>query len=143
MGKDFCLLAVDPGTAKCGLAVLDSRGNILDKEVCTSDELAARAADLMQRFPGTDRIAVGSGTGSKQAVETLRDAAGLPGEVMTVEEKNTTLDARKIYQKENPRPWPLRLVPFGLFSLPRDMDAYAAAAIGLNYLRKTGGRQEE
>jgi len=128
-------LAVDPGRSKCGLAVMTSAGEVLSKAAVPAKDVAAAAADLWE-CGGFDKIVMGSGTGSAEVAEKLRAIAALPSPIVMVPEKNTTLEARAIYERENPRAWPLRIIPRWLFAPPADLDAYAAIAIGLRYIKE-------
>ncbi len=130
----FVFLSVDPGTAKCGLAVMDSRGAALEIMESKPETLSADLEDIIERFERIDRIVIGDGTGYKKTAETVKSFFGDKMPIIQAHEKNTTLEARRLYEKENPRPWPARLVPFGLFGLPGDMDAWAAVVIGRRYI---------
>ena len=128
------LLAIDPGTRKCGIAVLHPDGTALEKRVAPLEGLKNELEDIFGRRDDIDAVVVGSGTGSAKVIEIIRSIGAAPGSIEKIQERNTTLDARKLYEKDHPRPWPLRMLPFGLFGLPDGMDAYAAVAIGLLYL---------
>ncbi|MFA6447993.1 MAG: pre-16S rRNA-processing nuclease YqgF [bacterium] len=132
----YKFLAVDPGSGKCGLAVMTSDGAALGKLVAPAGNVAEAAADLANRFGGVDLVVVGSGTGGAAVADKLRAHAGLPSRAVLSPEQNTTLEARLLYERENPRPLPLRLIPRWLFAPPADLDAYAAVAIGLRYLKE-------
>lgn len=130
----FKFLAVDPGSKKCGLAVMTSDGETLEKLVAPAESVADAAAALAGRHSGIDRIVIGSGTGCAAAVEKLKSAAGLPGRLETAAEKNTTLDARLLYDAENPSRWPFGRFFRWLLAPPKGIDDYAAVAIGKRYL---------
>jgi len=132
----YKLIAVDPGRGKCGVAAMRSDGSVMEKCVCAVDAVAGTAAGLAARADGIDRIVVGSGTGSAAVAARLRNTPGLPARIELMPEKNTTLEARVIYEREHPAAWPLRIIPRWLFAPPRDLDAYAAVAIGLRYLKQ-------
>jgi hypothetical protein len=132
----YKFLAVDPGRKKCGLAVMTSDGATLGKQVVPTDAVAGAAAELAGRFGGIELIVIGGGTGSAEVADKLRASGALPSSVVTSPEQHTTLDARLIYERENPRAFPLRLIPRWLFAPPADLDAYAAVAIGLRYLKE-------
>lgn len=136
---DFIFLAIDPGTAKCGLAVMDSAGAVIEIIETKTDRLEADISDILKRYGRIDRVAIGDGTGHKETAAAVRRAAGGGLEIIPVREKNTTLEARRLYLEANPRPWPARLIPFGLFGLPEEMDAWAAVAIGRNYIDSLRG----
>ena len=132
----FEFIAVDPGRAKCGLAVMSSDGDVVEKLVAPTENLTGIASELTRSHPGVDRIVIGSGTGSGGIVEKLRSSSGLPGRIETVAEKNSTLEARRLFEKEHPLPWPLRILPYWIFSSYKGIDAYAAVIIGERYLKE-------
>jgi hypothetical protein len=132
----FNFLAVDPGRKKCGLAIMTSDGGVIAKQTASAADVAVAAAGLVKQNGGVERIVIGGGTGSAEVAEKLRASDALPSTIVTSPEQNTTLDARAIYELENPRAWPMRLIPRWLFAPPADMDAYAAIAIGLRYLKE-------
>ncbi len=131
----YKLIAVDPGRGKCGVAAMKSDGTVMEKCMCAADAVAETAAGVAARTGGVDRVVVGSGTGSAAVAEQLRNSPGLPDRIELAPEQNTTLEARAIYEREHPAAWPLRIIPRWLFAPPRDLDAYAAVAIGLRYLK--------
>lgn len=126
-------IAIDPGTSKCGMAVMDTDGRVYEKRVVRADDLGPAVVAMLYLRQDAKLIAVGAGTGGSKTAAALRsDLPDMP--VVETPEKNTTLIARQIYEREHPRRWPMSMIPFGLFGLPEDMDAYAAVAIGINYI---------
>ncbi len=141
MTKNFIFIAIDPGRQKCGLAALDSSGKTLRRLVCSADEIVETALSIMKDFPAVDRIIVGSGTGGDVVVEKLGDTRSFPVQIVSVPEKNTTLEAVKIFDKENPLPFPFGFIPRSFLFKPREIDSYAAAAIGKLYLKSLSEKQ--
>ena len=117
------ILGVDPGTEKCGLAVL-AGGEITQRAVVSRGELAGAVREMAVRTPLV-RIALGSRTGSTAVREALEAALpGLPIEV--VSEHRTTEEARRLYWSYHPpRGW-RRLMPRGMLLPPEPVDGYAA-----------------
>lgn len=126
-------LAVDPGTSKCGLAVMDTDGLVHEKLVAPLEGLTNTVQTLISVHTGVEVVAIGAGTGSKPVAKILK-AVCTGTDVIYVQEKNTTLRARELYEKDHPRRWPASMLPFGLFGMPEDMDAYAAVAIGMIFI---------
>lgn len=123
------ILAVDPGRGKCGLAVLEADGWVVERSVLGATELAERVRQVLS---GSIReVVLGSGTGSKGLAATLQpicEAAGVP--LVTVEEAYSTELARLLYFQENPpRGW-RRLIPVSFQTPPRPCDDYGAVVIG-------------
>ncbi|MFY9779877.1 MAG: hypothetical protein WAJ85_05120 [Candidatus Baltobacteraceae bacterium] len=127
------ILGIDPGTRKCGYAVVVGRnGAPLELGIVPTAELAAKVGELAGRF-GIRAIALGGGTNA-DAVAGLLRGAGLPLEV--VDERATTLLARSRYFDANPpRGWK-RLVPRGMLLPPRPIDDFAAVLIAERLLER-------
>jgi RNase H-fold protein (predicted Holliday junction resolvase) len=120
------ILGIDPGTRKCGYAVVERRrAEPLDLGIVPTAELPAKVAELARRF-SLRAVALGGGTHTAPVAALLRDA-GLPIEV--VDERETTLLARSRYFDANPpRGWK-RFVPRGMLMPPRPIDDFAAVLI--------------
>jgi len=126
------LLGVDPGTRKCGYAVIDQLGaQPLALGIAPLDEFAARLATLRAGFP-IDMVAIGHGTNAGVVSAVVKDA-GLP--FVLVDERETTLRARaRFFADHPPRGW-RRIVPRGMLLPDRPIDDYAALLIAERYLR--------
>ncbi|MCA1997521.1 MAG: pre-16S rRNA-processing nuclease YqgF, partial [Armatimonadetes bacterium] len=122
------VLAVDPGTAKCGIALVrrgpDQRIELLWRKIARTEELAAAVAEAFSvRRP--DLAIVGSGTHSKPVVHVLRELAPSLG-ILIVDEKNTTMQARERYWEHNPRRGWRRLLPSTMLVPPEPFDDFVA-----------------
>ncbi|MCX6369429.1 MAG: pre-16S rRNA-processing nuclease YqgF [Armatimonadetes bacterium] len=95
------VLAIDPGTAKCGVAVVEPGGKILHLEIVLTEQLASRVAELCAQYSPA-QLLMGNGTQSKAL------AALLP-EVIFVPEAYTSQRARQ--RLSVARPWWLRWLP--------------------------------
>ncbi len=137
------IVAVDPGTSKCGLAVLDTGGKVFDKTVVPLSGLLWQFGEFCRSWPAITTVVVGSGTGSRNVVSMLSAALPPGAAITTIQETNTTLAARALYESEHPRPWYMRIVPFGLITEPEGIDAYAAVVIGLKYIYSDTARTPE
>lgn len=125
------VLAIDPGTGKCGLALVhrDSGGalNLLSRRIVPTDDLAATVVELhaSEAFPV---IVIGSGTNSRPVVHIVREA--LPGVgVLLVNEKETTLQARERYWEYHRRRGWRRLLPASMQVPPEPYDDFAALVL--------------
>jgi RNase H-fold protein (predicted Holliday junction resolvase) len=130
------VLGIDPGTRKCGYAVVAAiREAPLELGVVATADLGPALEALASRHP-LRAIALGGGTHTAPVEAILRDL-GLPIEV--VDERETTLLARKRYFAANPpRGW-RRFVPRGMLLPPRPIDDYAAVLIAERLLEARGG----
>jgi RNase H-fold protein (predicted Holliday junction resolvase) len=134
--ESFHLLAIDPGTIKCGLAVLDSAGKVLLREISPTDTIQNRLAELIQRW-NVSRIVYGQSTGAKNIqllLEELQQRNESTFTVHSVDEKNSTLEARPLYWQEYPRRGLLRLLPISLLAPPVAIDDFAAVVLGRRFL---------
>ena len=119
------LVALDPGRSKCGLILVDGdRHSVIEGHVLATETVLETLQRWRQIAP-IERLVLGNGTAS----ESLRRQ--LPGDlpVKLVDERGTTLRARKRYwQLWPPRGW-RRFVPEGLLVPPIELDAVAALVI--------------
>ncbi len=146
-GEEGIVLAFDPGRDKTGFAFADSEGGLLLSGIFPMNERdeffrALSAGDVSRWMiegnaddfmPSVKVIAVGNGTYSREFREYARGK--LNAEILTVDERNTTLEARGLYWKIH-RPGLLtRLLPEGLRVPGRVLDDLAAWAVALRALR--------
>ena len=125
------ILGVDPGTRKCGYALLDDAGSPpLVLGIAALAQLPAAIATIVAAHP-IDMVALGRGTNSAQVAEILT-TLGLPHTL--VDEHETTLRARgRFFADHPPRGWK-RFVPRGMLLPDRPVDDYAALLIAERYL---------
>lgn len=123
MSRDL-VLGLDPGTDKCGLALVDDQGRVCCRTVVALDQLAEKLTALCCQYP-VERIALGDKTGAV-TVRSIVQAAVPEVPLSSVSEHRSTEEARQLYWKYHPpRGW-RRLVPRGLLVPPGPLDAYAA-----------------
>jgi len=120
------VLGIDPGTRKCGYAVIVRAGEApLELGIVATPELEARVRELAGRY-ALRAVALGGGTHTAAVAGLLADLA-LP--IRVVDERETTLLARRRYfEAHPPRGW-RRLVPRGMLLPPRPIDDFAALLI--------------
>ncbi|MCW3095079.1 MAG: hypothetical protein JWL77_697 [Chthonomonadaceae bacterium] len=128
-----CVLAIDPGSAKCGLAVVQRDGVVCFQAVVPTETVVSHAQELaIAHRP--DAVVIGNGTGSKPLLLQLQ-AAGLPAPLLPVDESHTSQAARVRYLASNPpRGWQ-RLLPVGLRTPPVPYDDYVALILAERYWR--------
>jgi RNase H-fold protein (predicted Holliday junction resolvase) len=126
------LLGVDPGTRKCGYAVIEKvDAQPLTLGIVPLAEFGGRLATLRANFE-IDMVAIGHGTNAEVVSAVVRDA-GLT--FALVDERETTLRARaRFFIDHPPRGW-RRIVPRGMLLPDRPIDDYAALLIAERYLR--------
>jgi RNase H-fold protein (predicted Holliday junction resolvase) len=130
----MAVLGLDPGTRKCGYAVLTALGEPpLTLGIAPIDALRERLRELLLAIPVTV-AAVGRGTNAAAIADLAREL-GLP--VQLVDERETTLLARaRFFRDHPPRGW-RRLIPLGMLLPDRPIDDYAALLIAERYLEAT------
>lgn len=125
------VLGLDPGTRKCGLALVAEPGAPPEQlAIVPLEGLAARLRELRE-VSGVTVAAVGRGTNASAVVAIAREAGFA---VTLVDEHETTLRARRRYFRDHPpRGWK-RLIPLGMLLPERPIDDYAALLIAERFL---------
>jgi len=122
------VLAIDPGSAKCGYALVrrDDSGNLtlLWRKISPVEELGETIEEARACEPYS-LVIVGSGTRSRSIVEQIRKVMPSMG-VLVVDEKDTTLQARERYWEYNKRRGWRRFLPSTLFLPPEPVDDFVA-----------------
>lgn len=122
------VLAIDPGSAKCGLALVRRDGDaklvLLWRAICSTEEVIDKLREAAE-VASYQMIIVGAGTRSYDLVHRLREQ--MPGiGILVIDEKDTTLQARERYWEYNPRRGLRRLLPASMWVPPEPVDDYAA-----------------
>jgi len=124
--------AVDPGRDKCGVAVLDQSGAVLDKFVVRTDSFVGALRHCLQEYPHS-RVIVGDGTTS-EALQA-RIAEELPGLAFElIPEQHTTERALELWRDVEPAQGWRRLLPRSLRFPRRPIDDFAAWVLATDYL---------
>ncbi len=139
------LLAIDPGTAKCGIAVVQPRADgtsgALHREVVETERLVARVLPLVSTH-SVVTVLIGNATNGAVLRRALRQALPEAVAVVPVDEAFTSQRARVRFQLENqPRGW-RKLVPIGLRTPPRAYDDYVAQLLAEDYLAAEAARKD-
>ncbi len=127
------LAGLDPGRGKCGLVRTDApRRHIVEAAVLPPEECFKRILHWHQQGL-IHGVVLGNGTSSRSW--SARLAPLLP--VRAIDERNSTLDARRRYWEQEPaRGW-RRLLPKGLRQPPRDWDDLVAQLLLERWLGHT------
>ncbi|MBI2266081.1 MAG: hypothetical protein HYU64_13055 [Armatimonadetes bacterium] len=128
------VIAIDPGTDKCGLAVVALGSAVLRREIVPRAELGDRLRDFMEKY-GTSRVIMGDRTFSKQLRKTLSTAFPAVN-ISLVDEHLSTEEARKLYFEENPPKGLWRWIPLSLQSPPVPYDDYAAIVLARRFFQR-------
>ena len=130
------VLAIDPGSVKCGLAVA-SWPPFARLKLCVVDSarLTVEVGTLLRLFPSIGRILMGSGTGSaglRRAVqETFPQIT-----IEIVDEHGSSERARRRFVREIPASGWRRLLPPGLRTPERPYDDYVALLLAEEYFAR-------
>ncbi len=133
-------VGIDPGLVKCGYAVVAASGERLALEIVPTDKLTQRF-DVDARAGPLEMVCVGNATRSEAVVKMIRDR--WPNVPLTlVDERNTSLLARRYYYEDHPPRGLLRFIPRGLLVPKEPLDGYAALLIIDRYRKASVPRQE-
>lgn len=126
------VIAVDPGRCKCGVAVVrgGTGAEVLHRAVVLAEEIRATLVDLCT-VHCPDVILLGNGTTS---ADVAKAAEGLAVHVELVDEKFTSVAARKRYFVENPPRGFRRLIPLSMQTPSQPYDDYVAVILAERYL---------
>ncbi len=120
------VLAIDPGTDKCGMAHVcreeDGRLTVLWRGVV---QRANVVESIREHLQSKELLVIGKGTGSRPLVQEINGE--LPSAaILLVDEKDTTLQARERYWEHHPRRGWRRLLPASLQLPPEQVDDFVA-----------------
>ena len=119
------IVSVDPGRNKCGLVLVDCDSDCVIEGHVVATNAVLDTLQCWRQVAPVEFLVLGNGTASG----SLRDQLPEDLPVKLVDERGTTLQARKRYwQLWPPRGW-RRLIPQGLLLPPTELDAVAALVI--------------
>lgn len=125
------IVGIDPGTRKCGYAVIEAPlSPSLAQGIVSVEDLGPRLAELAALFT-IRAVALGGGTHAAVIADVVR-AAGLS--LTIVDERETTLRARARYFQAHPPGGWKRWVPRGMLLPPCPIDDFAALLIAERFL---------
>jgi RNase H-fold protein (predicted Holliday junction resolvase) len=123
------ILVIDPGKEKCGLALFNKEGKVLEQKIVKRKDIFR----LIPHYHDAATIVIGDTANGQEIAAELRQHH-LKQNIVLFPEKDTTWQARRHYwQAYPPKGW-RRFVPTSFLTLPVPVDDYAAVIIGRNYL---------
>lgn len=131
--KRQTILGLDPGRDKCGVAVMDREKKVVDHQVINSPSAIAVIQQLCQKF-AVNLIVMGDGTTSNSWREKIESDLAQQLPIVTVDETNSTLEARDRYWVMYPPRGLQRIIPRGLLVPPRPVDDIVAILLIERYL---------
>jgi len=131
MPEKEIIIAIDPGTKKCGYAVVDSKLSVLQREVILIDKIIKNIEDSFKVYE-INKIILGDGTNYKQIEKKLKNH--FPRlKIVLIEESFSTLEARKKYFEAHPPRGIFKLIPLSLRVPPRQYDDFVAVLLAEKY----------
>jgi RNase H-fold protein (predicted Holliday junction resolvase) len=138
---DELIIAIDPGSEKCGVAVVHKIQGVHYHQVVATGELNQVIAQLIHKYK-TDHIVLGDRTSSKSARRVLSELKvnGKAVNITLVNEHHSTEEARGRYWRDNPPHGLRRLLPVTMQVPPVPVDDYVAVILAERFF--TQGRQK-
>jgi len=135
MPGEEIIIAIDPGTKKCGYAVVDSNLSILQREVISTEKIAKTIEDSLNIYK-ISKIILGNGTNYKNLEKRLKNH--FPQlKIILIEEEFSTLEARKKYFEAHPPRGILKIIPLSLRVPPCHYDDFAAVLLAEKYFKNS------
>ncbi|ALF51751.1 resolvase [Nostoc piscinale CENA21] len=129
------ILGFDPGKDKCGLAVMGLDRQLHYHQVVPASEAIASIETLRQKYP-VSLLVMGNQTTAKQWKQKLQQELLQPLNIMLVDERYSTLEARDRYWQMYPPQGLTKLLPKGMRQPPRPIDDIVAILLIERYLNR-------
>ena len=126
----FKLISIDPGKCKCGLVLVDLHKKKVDRAIVLKTELLPNYVKNLNGSENISKVIIGNGTTSRQNIEKLDF---IRNDLIIVEEKNTTLRAKKRYFEIFPTKGLKSFLPKEIFIMNKNLDALSALIILEDY----------
>lgn len=131
MTVEKTVLAIDPGTHKCGMALVrrtdPKHAELLWNEVVACEHVIPKLHEAHIHAP-FQLVIIGGGTGSQSIVSAVREHLPSMG-LLVLDEANTTLQARERYWEHNKKGGWRRFIPSTALTPPVPFDDYAALVL--------------
>jgi len=124
------LISIDPGKCKCGLVLVNFDQKKVDQAVVLNTEFLPKYVKNLNNYEDISKVMIGNGTTSRQNIEKLEF---IKNNLIIVEEKNTTLRAKKRYFELFPVRGLKTLIPKEIFIMNKNLDALSALIILEDY----------
>ena len=126
------VVTIDPGKSKCGLVLAEISEKKVYKAIILKSELLENYVRNLIAAEDISQIIIGNGTTNKEIREKLDF---FKKEIITFEEKNTTLRAKARYFELFPIRGLKFLIPREVFILNKNLDAISALIILEDYCK--------
>ena len=131
------LLGLDPGRAKCGIAIVGIDRSLHYHQVVPVEDVTSTIQTLRQTYP-VSGIVMGDQTGAQQWQQQLQALPEVP-RITLVDERYSSLEARDRYWQMYPPSGLGKLIPQSLRSIPRPIDDIVAILLVERYLKRLAG----
>jgi RNase H-fold protein (predicted Holliday junction resolvase) len=129
------ILGFDPGRDKCGLAVMGLDRQLYYHQVVAAKEAIATIDTLRQKYP-ISLMVMGDQTTAKRWKQQLNEELAEQLNIILVDERYTTLEARDRYWQMYPPTGLTKLLPQGMRQPPRPIDDIVAILLIEKYLNR-------
>ena len=137
------ILGFDPGRDKCGVAIMGLDRELYYHQVVVAKEAIAHIETLRQKFP-VSLIVMGNQTTAKQWKQQLNQQLSDSINIILVDERYSTLEARDRYWEMFPPKGLTKLLPKGMRQPSRPIDDIVAILLIERYLNTQGtGNREQ
>jgi len=126
---------IDPGQEKFGFAVYDEKKNLLVHGIGLLVEFEEKIANIIKKEICEFKFILGDGTAHKKFLKKLKFYYP-SADVDLLDEKNSTLEARKLYFEMNPPQGIRRFLPSGLLIPDVEYDDYTAMILAERFFAK-------
>ncbi|BAY32465.1 resolvase domain-containing protein [Nostoc carneum NIES-2107] len=129
------ILGFDPGRDKCGLAVIGLDRQLHYHQVVPANAAITTIETLRQKYP-ISLMVMGDQTTAKQWKQRLQKELVEQLNIILVDERYTTLEARDRYWQMYPPKGLTKLLPQGMRQPPRPIDDIVAILLIERYLNR-------
>ena len=133
--SDSVILGFDPGRDKCGVAVMGLNRQLQYHEVVSSSNAISTIEDLYQKYP-ISLLVMGDQTTAKQWKQQIQEKLSPTTNIILVDERYTSLEARDRYWLMYPAKGLTKLLPKGMRTPPRPIDDIVAILLIERYLNR-------
>lgn len=133
--SDSVILGFDPGRDKCGVAVMGLDRQLQYHQVVSANDAIATIEDLYQKYP-ISLLVMGDQTTAKRWKQQIQEKLPPTLNIILVDERYTSLEARDRYWLMYPPKGLIKLLPKGMRTPPRPIDDIVAILLIERYLNR-------
>ena len=127
------ILAIDPGSEKCGIAILNNNASTQLRKIIPRQEIISAIKTLLSQY-NISKIVIGKGHFGKEIEKEITQIYDRIN-IIFVDEKHSTLLARQKYWESNPPKGFWKLIPTAWRVPPVPIDDFAAQILGERYFK--------